>query len=348
MKMYNIAFWLLFSFPFACTDVAEFSVSPAIANTQPIKKNNPNAANIVFTSVDGGQTWQDISKGLPEDLQGGAAFGAENSFYLPTANGIYHTNRNTTDAYWEQEALSKQYSNLSPGRAGIFAYTNNGYFLQKLNGTGVWLPKYTNFRGKQLYTFFESEGDVVFIGTGSGLFKSTDDGNNWKHVYTGGNILKLAASKNVLLAAGQAGILRSTDNGENWTTVISEGGAGIAVENIKGGFAAISFNTQSKTRRVRTSYDDGKTWQLVDAGFPRPYSFNLVQKALGNDLPEEAFISSIIQVNDYLLCGHPTGILRSSNKGKTWEIMLPSVGKKVFNLFVRGNVVYAVPLNSGC
>ena len=347
MKIYNIAFSLMISFSFACKDGMEISVMPAIANRAQPQKNNGEAANLVFKSVDGGLSWQDISKGLPENVQGGG-FADKSGFYLPSANGIYHSNRNTADASWEKEPFSKQFSNLSPGKAGIVAYTNNGYFLQKQTGTAVWLPKYTNFEGKQLYTFFESEEGAIFIGTGTGLFKSTDNGNNWKHVYTGGNVLKLTASNNILLAAGQAGILRSTDNGENWATVFSEGGAGIAVASIKGGFAAINFNTQSNTRRVRTSYDDGKTWQAVDAGFPRPHSFNFIRQSPANTLPEEAFISSIIQVDDYLLCGHPAGILRSSNKGKTWELVLPSIGKKVFNLFVSGNVVYAMPQNAGC
>ena len=347
MKIYNIAFLLLISFSFACKDAMEFSVSSAMANNLPIQKNNATAANMVFKSIDGGQTWQDISKGLPASEQGGAFFTDKSGSYLHTENGTYHNNSNATDA-WEKETFSEQYSNLSPGRAGILAYTNSGYFLQKLNGSGVWLPKYTSFRGKQVYTIFESAGDAVFIGTGTGLFKSTDNGNSWKHVYTGGNILKLTASDNILLAAGQAGILRSTDNGENWTPVISEGGVGITVECIKGGFAAISYNTASKTRRVRTSYDGGKTWQQIDDSFPSPRSSNFIWPAADKEMPEEAFISSIIQVGDYFFCGHPAGILRSSNKGKTWELMLPSVGKKVFNLFVSGNVVYAIPRNGGC
>ena len=62
------------------------------------------------------------------------------------------------------------------------------------------------------------------------------------------------------------GIIRSTDDGENWALVISEGGVGIDVEQIKGGFAAITYSSASKTRRVRTSYDGGKTWQPIDAG----------------------------------------------------------------------------------
>ena len=143
--------------------------------------------------------------------------------------------------------------------------------------------------------------------------------------------MKLIESNGILLATSQGGIIRSTDDGENWDRVISEGGVGIAVERIKGGFAAITFNTKSNTRRVRTSYDGGKTWQPIDA-----------------DLPAQLSIASIIQVGEYFFCGHPTGIFRSSDKGKTWKLLLPSIEDKVFNLFFSGNVIYAIPRPGGC
>jgi photosystem II stability/assembly factor-like uncharacterized protein len=82
---------------------------------------------------------------------------------------------------------------------------------------------------------------------------------------------------------------------------------------------------------VRTSYDGGKTWQPIDEG-----------------LPAQLSISSIIQVGDYFFCGHPDGIFRSSDKGKTWKLLLPSIEGKVFNLAVSGNVIYAIPRNFGC
>jgi photosystem II stability/assembly factor-like uncharacterized protein len=127
------------------------------------------------------------------------------------------------------------------------------------------------------------------------------------------------------------GILRSADAGENWDWVINEGGVGIAVESIRGGFAAITYNTASKTRRVRTSYDGGKTWQPIDAG-----------------LPVQDSIASIIEVGEYFFCGHPTGIFRSLDQGKTWKLVLPSIENKVFNLSVSGNVIYAIPREGGC
>ena len=82
---------------------------------------------------------------------------------------------------------------------------------------------------------------------------------------------------------------------------------------------------------MRTSYDGGKTWQAIDAGLPASLS-----------------IASIVQVGDDFFCGHPNGIFKSSDKGKTWQLMLPSMGNKVFNLSVSGNVIYAIPRSGGC
>ena len=153
-------------------------------------------------------------------------------------------------------------------------------------------------------------------------------------------------SEGVLLATSQNGIMRSTDNGEHWESVINEGGVGIAVERIDGGFAAISYNTSTKSRRIRISLDRGKTWKAIDEG---------LQPSLS--------ISSIKQMGKYLICGHPDGIFRSSDMGKTWNMVHASLdmtyikignivpsndNRKVFKIYVSGNVLYAVAGNAGC
>ena len=277
-----------------------------------------------------------LAKGLPENLQGDGIqrdgfFANDSGLYLRAGNGIYHSKPNSTAPFWKKESFPDEQGSIAPGKTGIFAYNWDGQFLQKINGTSVWSPMYTNFQEKEIRTVFETAGGTVFIGSDNGLFKSTNSGKTWKQVHTGGWVMKLVESNGVLMATSQGGILRSTDDGENWDRVISEGGVGIAVERIKGGFAAITYNTQLRARRVRTSYDGGKTWQPIDAGLPASLS-----------------IASIIEVGEYFFCGHPTGIFRSSDKGKTWKLLLPSIENKVFNLSVSGNVIYAIPRPGGC
>jgi photosystem II stability/assembly factor-like uncharacterized protein len=95
--------------------------------------------------------------------------------------------------------------------------------------------------------------------------------------------------------------------------------------------------------------DSGKTWKAIDDG-----------------LPPSMTISSIKQIGNYLVCGHPDGIFRSSDMGKTWTMVHSGVEKKeinyakiwiteplndprkVFMIYVSGNVVYAVAKEGGC
>lgn len=327
--IYNLAFFLVLQFLLPHTPHL-----PGCLQEQQTEKTK--ADKIVFKSADGGQTWQDISEGLPKPVQGDGNvrevfFANDHGLYLTAGNGIYQSKPNAKAPFWKKEIFFNEYSSIAPGKAGIIAYNYEGKISQQISGTSIWLPVYTNFHKSSIRNVFETTGGTIFIGTDSGLFKSTDSGKTWKHVHAGGWVMKLVESNGVLMATSMKGIIRSTNGGENWELVINEGGVGIAIENIQGGFAAITYNTTSETRRVRTSYDGGKTWQPIDAG-----------------LPATPLIASIIQVGENFFCGHPDGIFRSSDKGKTWKLLLPSIENKVFNLSVSGNVIYAIPRNGGC
>jgi photosystem II stability/assembly factor-like uncharacterized protein len=148
--------------------------------------------------------------------------------------------------------------------------------------------------------------------------------------------------------------------------VISEGGVGIDIERIEGGFAAINYSTIAKTRRIRTSYDGGKTWQAIDAGFPGQAIIDPIMPQVNANLPAQGFSdstrhakdttvpvvpeykTSVIQVGKNFFCGHTDGIYRSSDKGKTWKLVHPSVKGKMFKVSVSGNVIYALQTDSHC
>ena len=327
MKIFSLAFLLLFLYPF---------VFPITYSQQKLNKNKPGVANIVFKSVDGGQTWQDISEGLPKPVKDengvgrNVSFANDNGLYLTDGNGLYHSKPNATAHFWTKEFIP-EHNSITPGKTGIFAYNYDGHFLQKINGTSKWSPIYTNFQQKRVRSVFESAAGSIFICSDYGLFKSTNSGNTWKRVYTGGGAFSVVESSGVLMAICGTGIIRSTDDGENWDFVVNEERRGFQVESIKGGFAVIFYPTAKDTMSVRTSYDGGKTWQSIDEG-----------------LPVNATITSIIQVGENFFCGHPDGIFRSSDKGKTWKLILPAIKDKVFNLSVSGNVIYAIPRDRGC
>jgi len=369
MNIYNLPFLLLFQFLVACNEASEFlTPAPITVSQQKLSRSKPVLANIVYKSTDRGQTWQDISEGLPENLQREGVqrdgyFANDSGLYLRAGNGIYHSEANSTTSFWKREILPGKRRNISPSKNGIFAYNYRGQFLQKINGTSDWSPVYTNFQEqavridgtkdwmyvnfheKEVRTVFETAGGTVFVGSNNSLFKSTDSGKTWKQVHVGGWVMKIIESNGVLLATNKEGILRSTNDGENWDRVISEGGVGIAVERIDGGFAAIAYNTITQTNRIHISLDSGKTWNALGAGLQPFWNISLIKQLSG--LQPSVYISSIKQVGEYLICGRSDGIFRSSDLGKTWKLLLPSLDNKGFNLSVSGNVIYAIP-NKGC
>jgi len=339
------------------------------AGEKTIKGTKSAPLPIIFRSTDGGQTWQDISAGLPENLKRTGVrrdgfFATDRGVYLRAGNGVYHSEANSTTSFWTKEIFPGEQLEIAPGRNGIFAYNFRGQFLQKINGTSEWSPMYTNFqeqavrlnktidwmytnyKEKQVSSVFETTGGTVFIGSNNALYKSTNSGKTWKYVPIGGWVMKMAESNGVLLAASSQGILRSTDDGENWDRVISEGGAGIAVERIDGGFAAIVTNTITHTNTVKISLDNGKTWNDIGESLPPSWNSSLISLIPG--LQSSTDILSIKQMGKYLICGRSDGIFRSADMGKTWKkLVLPAIENYGFDLSVAGNVIYVIP-NKGC
>jgi photosystem II stability/assembly factor-like uncharacterized protein len=344
MNIYIIAFLLLFA-------VSSSSLLPG-SHPDP-KTEKAGTAKIVLRSTDGGQTWQDISKGLPENLredgiQGNSLFANDKGLFLRVGNGLYHSTPNATAPFWTKEIFPDEHSSIVPGKSVIFAYNYWGVNLKTSNGTSVWSPIFENFQEPRIRSVFETAGGTIFIGTDRGLFKTANSGKTWKHVHAGGLVGNLAESNGVLLATSMRRIIRSTDNGENWAAVISEGSVAFDVKPIKGGFAAITSSSESNPRSLRASYDGGKTWQPIDAGLQDKVLSDSIWRTWNDRLRVQAFMSLITQVGENFFCAHPDGIFRSSDKGKTWKLLLPSVENKVFNLFVSGNVIYAIQTVSHC
>jgi photosystem II stability/assembly factor-like uncharacterized protein len=335
---------------FSSEPALEYPLSSPAKNVKPITASptttngEPEATNIIFQSRDGGQTWEDISHSLPEVEQPEGFFAGESDVYLRVKNEMYRSKSSLKTPVWVKEnVLDPRSTSIAFSRSGVLAYNPGGQIYQKIPAVGAWMPIYTNVKNHSIQTIFETADGTVFLGCGNGLYKSADSGQSWKQVLNEGWVMNLVESEGVLIGTSQKGIMRSTDNGEHWKLVISEGGVGIAAERINGGFAVISYSSITQSRRIRISLDRGETWKVIDEGLPPSLS-----------------ISSIKQLGQYLLCGHPDGIFRSSDMGKTWNVVHSSVdnlfriygnawnNRKVFKIYVSGNVLYAVAGNSGC
>src|SRR5215211_6022964 len=110
MNIYILAFLLLFV-------VSSSSLLPG-SHPDP-KTEKAGTAKIVFKSTDGGQTWQDISQGLPENLRedgirGDSIFANDKGLFLKVGSELYHSAANATAPFWTKEISPDENSSIAP------------------------------------------------------------------------------------------------------------------------------------------------------------------------------------------------------------------------------------------
>lgn len=335
----------IFAFLLLCLSMSAFQGRETISPDalQLAAAPNGQAANILFESADGGQTWQDLSPGLPANLKVHCIFAQNGELFLGAENGgVYHSLR-PESGFWEREELSLAFpsetvGSIFPGQSGPYANALEGGFFQKIAGTNLWRPMHEALQDKRVYAVAENPDGSIVIGCDSGIYKSVDGGKTWKYIFIEGWATNLVAAGGVLLCNGAEGLLRSTDGGEHWDCVLPDKGGYYTASVIKGGFAALRvagpWRTAAEAAPLRTSADGGKTWQPLD------------------DVPFPAGgIYELVQAGEYLFCSHENGISRSGDGGASWELVRPfSDPDKMtrLTLAVSGNTVYAVIVRAGC
>lgn len=357
MQMHSLAFLLFFQSFFACRqDLEKTPISAAGIVPDPVTAScqgaiQSPAANIIFRSMDGGQTWDDVSAGLPEGLEVGRIFAEGGEIFLTSESGLYHSSTAPAAPIWEKELFLNEVDNIFPGRDGPYTSSYRTGFFQKIPGTDLWKPMHNNLKDKTVRTVMETPDGAIFVGCESGIFKSTDGGNTWKHVFSEGPANCFASSGSVLVCGAFQGMLRSTDGGEHWDWALTGDGGAWNTKVIGDRFVTLTDGNLPwnevpdgvLTNRLYTSADNGQTWQRMDEGLTRT---GLLFELAANLQPART-INDFEQAGGYLFCSLDTGIFRSSDWGKTWELVRPSNGKRLINLAVSGNVIYAVTV-VGC
>jgi len=141
--------------------------------TNPTTKNNvePGATNIILQSKDGGQTWEDISYGLPGHEQPEDFFAGESDLYLRVKNVCIAVRAILKLLVGKKRMflVHEAHRLLSIVRSyGLQLWRSS---LSKMSTTGNWLPIYTNFKRHLMRSVFETSDGMVFIGSDLGLYK---------------------------------------------------------------------------------------------------------------------------------------------------------------------------------
>jgi photosystem II stability/assembly factor-like uncharacterized protein len=306
---------------------------------------------LLFQSTDGGESWQDLSHGLPEKADIGVAFAYDDGYFVTTRDGALYQNSHACGQNCEQVDLSGLLpaANEKPPFnriMGIFKGKSGPYFsvafsglYQKVNGRSEWKPVNQAKHHDNAHFVLEMPDGVILAAHEGGIYKTTDGGQQWKRVYKSGSVFQLAVTGNTLLAYGQKGLLRSTDGGENWDCVIADEGAGPMnnIRVIEGGIVLARIANRltpfANNSAATVSLDGGQTWDFVDAGFPSATVYDLKKS------------------RKYLYCSHSKGISRSDNGGKTWSLVQAweiHDEMKAIHLSVNGSNILAALVNVGC
>ncbi|HXY03680.1 MAG TPA: glycoside hydrolase, partial [Terriglobales bacterium] len=194
------------------------------------------------------------------------------------------------------------------------------------------------------------EDNNLFPGTGGGLFKSTDGGNNWKQLTNG--LPKNIAQINVAIAASEPnrlyatlattekgeyesgaglGVFRSDDAGENWYRVTDDprpamriGGGDLPVPKVDPKNPDVVYSASIVTVR---SADGGKTWTGI-------------RGAPGGDDYQNLWINP----NDpkiILLVSDQGGIV-TVNGGQTWSSWFNQPTAQLYHVAVTNEFPYKV------
>jgi len=190
------------------------------------------------------------------------------------------------------------------------------------------------YPGTNEYEWFASIGSDLFIGTGSGVYVTSNNGTSWTAASTGltnTDIEALASIGSNLFAATGNGIFKSVNNGTNWTSMST----GLNTSNGTSVYSLFASGTNlfaGTEAGVFISVPPYTSWTAVNTGLMLVdyYAFT--------------------QIGSYIFSGG-LGVYRTSNNGASWTEMtsgLPSIYNSDFESFaVLGSNVYAGDLGLG-
>jgi photosystem II stability/assembly factor-like uncharacterized protein len=192
-------------------------------------------------------------------------------------------------------------------------------------------------------------GDMIFLGTGSGLYRSDDAGVSWtlktNGFPAGGNwVNQLAVSDTTLFAAATTSkILRSTDYGETWTVK----NTGLTCNDI---YALVATETAiftgggSNKKGVFRSTNNGDSWQQVITGMAYWFQNGWVQGYYPN-VQSLGFNGTDLYVGSNSF----QGIWKSSDNGAHWVLTNPETRTNQWYNAISGdgNTIFAASLVNG-
>jgi photosystem II stability/assembly factor-like uncharacterized protein len=219
-----------------------------------------------YISTDNGVSWTQQNNGLTNShvktfaLSGSNLFAGTNGpagVYLTTNNGGNWVIVNSGISNTSIHALEFNGTILLAGSngGGVFQSTDNG---------ATWLASINGLSNLAVHALLVA-GNRVFAGTDGGVFLSTNNGANWSLPATSpGNLRSLATrGSDIFAAANGTGVFKSTDNGDTWFAA-NGGLTNTSVRVIIS--SGINLFAGTNGGGVYLSTNSGTSWSQINAG----------------------------------------------------------------------------------
>lgn len=243
-----------------------------------------------FKSTDNGESWFSIKNGL-----------------TPYSGEFHPLNINSSGDLFISGAHST---------ALICRSTNQGISWIPLNNL--------NTNGGSVICISFDNSDNVFVGTGTGIYKSTNNGEDWATLPQFGPVQVDAIAFNdsgYIFAGTSYGVYRSTDDGVNWTQLPTGGGTRTVAVAPNGNIFAGCWENAGILR----STDNGDSWTYV---YPQTVSIRSASTILFDE-------------NDYTyMPTYGNGILFSTDFGDSWTELNDGLGYKYVRAITKNNNRY--------
>jgi hypothetical protein len=202
-----------------------------------------------------------------------------------------------------------------PNGSGVTLFASAGGVLRSTDNGATWVPVNNGLTNIGVYALTTTPnaggGTDLYAGTGEGIFRTSNNGDNWTNVsfiYSSPQGLEVTPSS-AILAGTESDVFRSTDGGATWTdTQVNAPTLDFTVN--PDGTNGVSLFAGGATVGILKSTNDGATWVGANNDID-----DIEVNSLGT-VPNGSGGTNVI-------AGTYSGISISTNDGGSWQKVEP-------------------------
>ncbi|MGA2297157.1 MAG: T9SS type A sorting domain-containing protein [FCB group bacterium] len=219
--------------------------------------------NGIFYSSDNGINWVPCNEGLTDKRISALLINDNNLFAGTRNGVYLSKNNGTNWIAVNEGLSNTDVVSFTSSETNIFSRTSNGYIFYTDDKGKNWKLINEGLKNTQIQTFIAKGDKIFAGTKGTGVLSSSDIGSHWLQINNGlinRDIWALTTDNNNILAGDYFGVYKSTDNGMNWKFI---GLKDSVIESLVIVNSNIFAGTCGLGGGVFLTNDDGNNWKVV-------------------------------------------------------------------------------------